>query len=258
MNENTKQANYRAIFFDLDGTLLPIHTDDFMRNYMAMLNQFIESHGVERDVFAFALRRGITAMTEHEDKQSNAVAFWDEFMSLVPKSRAFWDEILGDFYENRFNAIGSMVHPNPCAAEAVGLLQAKAYPLVLTTMPMFPLSAVEWRLDWSGLARNVFSRITHYENSTSVKPKLAYYEENLRAGGLEPGDVLLVGNNTKDDLVCMELGMDAYLITDYLINPNGFDLSLVKHGSFPDFVAWAGGLAKCTNPATSFATGLIT
>ncbi|MCL2826502.1 MAG: HAD family hydrolase [Eggerthellaceae bacterium] len=251
------QAPYKAIFFDLDGTLLPMEMDAFMQGYYQALDDYVASQGLDMATFKAGLHRGVVAMAEHEDEKSNAEVFWEAFFSEAAQDRAVWDRVLNYFYENTFNEIGNGVLANPCAARSISILQGKGYPLVLATMPMFPLRAVEWRLAWAGVDPRAFCRITHYENSTSVKPKLSYFAENLQACKLAPHEVLMVGNNTKDDLACLSLGMDAYLITDFLINRNEFDLGAVKHGSFTQFVSWVEGLLPCSCPATGIETGLV-
>lgn len=251
------QTPYRAVFFDLDGTLLPMDLDEFMGKYMGSIGRFISSHGLDIEVFSKALHSGITAMAQDDSQQSNAAVFWDRFFEIVPKDRETWLPIFEDFYENEFGLIGEGVKENPCAAESINTLKEKGYPLVLATMPMFPIRAVEWRCEWAGIDPAVFERMTNFENSSSVKPKLAYYEENLKAANLKPEEVLMVGNNTREDLACMELGMDAYLITDCLINPNDFDLHKVKHGSFEEFAAWVKTFDQCENPAASITADCV-
>lgn len=248
---------YKAIFFDLDGTLLPMDLDEFMHKYMSSIGQFAHTNGMNMELFSQGLHGGIRAMATDDSSKSNASVFWDSFFSVVPEDRQTWIPLFNEFYENHFGEIGEGVVANPYAAQSIDILQDKGYPLVLATMPMFPQRAVEWRCEWSGIDPDVFKRITNFENSTSVKPKLAYYRENLKAAELKPQDVLMVGNNTKEDLACLELGMDAYLITDHLINENNFDLDSVKHGSFQEFKAWVEALDSCENPAESFVTSVV-
>lgn len=100
---------------------------------------------------------------------------------------------------------------------------------------------------WAGVDPAAFSRITCYDNSTACKPHLDYYRENLQIAQVSPSRVLMVGNNTKEDLACLETGMDAYLVTDFLINPNEFDVATVKHGSLSDFADFAESLPACTS-----------
>ena len=162
------------------------------------------------------------------------------------------------FYEHEFGAIGEGFQPNPAAARAIETLAAKGYPLVLATMPMFPRRAVEWRLAWAGVDASKFARITSFENSTSVKPKLAYYAENVAACSLSGDDVLMVGNNTVEDLAIQGLGADAFLVTDHLLDPTeGFDLGSVKRGTMEEFAAWAESLPPCADPAQGVEAGIV-
>lgn len=61
----------------------------------------------------------------------------------------------------------------------------------------------------------------------------------------------MVGNNTMEDLSFLDLGADAYLVTDWLLDPVGFDLDTVRHGSMADLEAWVDGLPACADPAAS-------
>ena len=146
---------------------------------------------------------------------------------------------------------------NPSAQRAVETLVAKGYSLVLATMPMFPLVAVKIRLSWAGIDPDVFARITCFENSTSVKPKLDYYAENLAALGLRGKDVLMVGNNTVEDLAALDAGFDGFLVTDYALDPIHFDFSSVKHGSMEQFASWVDTLPFCANPASVVEPGRV-
>ena len=61
----------------------------------------------------------------------------------------------------------------------------------------------------------------------------------------------MVGNNTREDLAAMQLGLDGYLVTDWLLNPDGFDIETVKHGSLADFLKFAEALPACKAGAES-------
>ena len=252
-----EQTPYRAVFFDLDGTLLPMDLGEFMQSYFERLAAYVAARGIDPEIFTAGLKKGIKAMAAHDDGRLNAEAYWDAFFEVVDQDATDWAKLVGEFYEHDFGEIGKNVVPDPHAARAIETLRAKGYPLVLATMPMFPLRAVKWRLSWAGIDADAFARITNYENSTSVKPKLDYYAENLRAAGLKSEDVLMVGNNTHEDLACLDLGMDAYLVTDHLLDPVKFDLSRVKHSSMAEFAAWAEALSACEHPATGIDAGPI-
>ena len=236
---------YRAIFFDLDGTLLPMELDEFLGAYFEAIAGFVARQGLDAKAFSAGLKAGIGAMASHDDGRTNHEAYWEAFFRHADADAVAWEELLTEFYEHEFGAIGEGFQPNPAAARAIETLAAKGYPLVLATMPMFPRRAVEWRLAWAGVDASKFARITSFENSTSVKPKLAYYAENVAACSLSGDDVLMVGNNTVEDLAIQGLGADAFLVTDHLLDPTeGFDLGSVKRGTMEEFAAWAESLPR--------------
>ena len=173
-----EKRTFRAVFFDLDGTLLPMDVDVFMKSYFRALGGYVARMGIAPDQFMAGMKRGITAMATNDSGHANAESFWPEFLACIDMPEGVTAETLqaaiGDFYENEFGELGADVQPNPAAARAIEALAAKGYPLVLATMPMFPRRGVEWRLRWAGIDSAVFSRITTFENSTAVKPKPDY------------------------------------------------------------------------------------
>lgn len=242
---------YRAVCFDLDGTLLPMDLHEFLSGYYKALAAFAVAHGCNAVEVSKALDAGIDAVLKHEGGRTNHDVFWEAFCKGMGGEEPGWEALFNQFYEEEFGRLGANVVPNPAAARAIATLQAKGYPLVLTTMPLFPHRAVEWRLQWAGVPPEAFQRLTVYSNSTSVKPKLAYYQENLDAMGLSGEDVLMVGNNTVEDLAFTQLGADAFLVTDWLLNPSSMDVNEVRHGTMEQFAQWVEALPPCANPATS-------
>lgn len=252
--------NYRAIFFDLDGTLLPMDVDVFMKQYFKVLGTRLGALGIPQDAFMGGMKQGIMAMATNDTGAPNSQLFWPAFLQAVQSyvtDGVDIQEELAEFYEHDFGKVGEHFTVNPAAAQAIQTLQEKGYPLVLATMPMFPRRAVEWRVQWAGVDPAVFSRITTFDNSTSVKPKPNYYAETLAACGVEGRDVLMVGNNTKEDLAACDLGCEGFLITDNLIDPVGFEIFSIKHGSMEKFAAWAANLPACENPATNISDGVV-
>lgn len=250
---------YDAIFFDMDGTLVDLDPHTFLERYYRLLDARARRAGINAGVFNQALDAGFLAMGDHPSTITNAAAFWNAFFDayaaiagpVLLKDKRMLVDFLQGFYDEEFPTIGKGVVPNPAAQDAVALLAAKGYPLYLTTMPLFPRAGVLARLAWAQVDGSLFSRITCYDNSTAVKPQLAYYYENLAVAGARPDRVLMVGNNTVDDLACLDTGMDAYLVTDCLINDNGFDVASVKHGTLAQFAAFAQSLPDCPSRAAA-------
>lgn len=255
------QNTYRAVCFDLDGTLLPMDIDEFMSAYFKRIAAYMASHGMDAQQFMAALKAGTKRMATHDGDQTNEQVFWQEFFNIYvvedPDERQRIHALADDFYDKDFPHIGDGFQGDPAAARVVQKLAQKGYPLLLTTMPMFPRRAVEHRLEWAGVDPAVFSRITSYENSCSVKPKQTYYAENLAAMGLRGEDVLMVGNNTMEDMSFLDLGADGYLVTDWLLDPIGFDMDSIKHGTMIDFEAWVDALPPCEDPANGISGGIV-
>ena len=247
------RAPYDCIFFDMDGTLLPMEVRDFLTPYYELLAAASVRAGFDPHAMREAVNQGIFSMYDHPETETNEDAFWRVFYDLMfseeptQEQRDCMRRFFEDFYEHDFGKAGEGVVPNPWAARAVSTLAGKGYPLYLTTMPMFPLSAIAWRMKWAQVDIAPFCRVTTFDNSTSVKPHLGYYRENLALAGVEPARVLMVGNNTVDDLSCLQVGMDAFLVTDYLINDTLFDVDSVKHGNMEEFAQWVEGLPACTS-----------
>lgn len=241
------QRAYKAIFFDLDGTLLPVDMDAFLKAYFEALGAFSAKHGHDPKQFVDALNKGVFAMLK-EDGGRNDERFWRTFCALLSigeDEKTEYEKLMEEFYTTAFDELGALITPTPESAQVVNLLKEKGYRLYLTTMPLFPRVAVEKRVQWAGCDPAAFERITTYDNSTSTKPHLAYYRENVEAIGLKPEEILMVGNNTREDLAAMQLGLDGYLVTDWLLNPDDFDIETVKHGSMADFLQFVQDLPEC-------------
>lgn len=257
---------YRAICFDLDGTLLPMDIDEFMAAYFKRIGSFMAQQGYDAAAFMEALKRGTHAMALHDDDHTNEEAFWEAFFvsfeeaqgrPLTDGERERMRQKADEFYATDFAHIGDGFTPNPLSSQIVEALREKGYPLVLATMPMFPRQAVKHRLAWAGVDPQAFDRITSYENSKSIKPKQTYFAEVLAAIGVPGNEVLMVGNNTMEDFACTDLGMDGYLVTDHLLNPISMDINQMRNGSLAELATWVAELPSCASPAQGIATGPI-
>lgn len=225
----------KTVLFDLDGTLLPMGQDEFIARYMDELSSKMETLGYDKKSVIAAVWSGTKAMILNDGTKTNETRFWDTFAAKLGEDVRKTEAPLEDFYRNEFNRIKAVSTPPTHSREVIELLKNKKYSLVLATNPVFPRIAVEARLKWIGIDINVFDYVTSYENCTYCKPNLGYYREILQRIGKEPQECFMVGNNVKEDMCTLELGMEAFLVTDNLENAEGADISCYRNGSMQEF-----------------------
>lgn len=226
-----------TVLFDLDGTLLPMQQDAFVRRYLGLLSLKAAAHGLEPKAVVEALWRGTAAMMKNDGAASNRTRFWDSFAADLGQGIRALEPVFKDFYGHEFDLARDVILPNPQARGLIDMLVAKGYTLALATNPLFPPVAIDTRLNWVGLSRADFAYISDYENSNYCKPHPGYFQAVLRALGKRPEEALMAGNSVSEDMAAREAGLAVYLITDCLEGEG--DHSLFPHGSFVEFVAYA-------------------
>lgn len=230
---------FKAILFDLDGTLLPMDQDPFVHCYFSLLAQKLAQHGYDSKTFIDTVWAGTRAMIQNDGSKTNEQAFWDAFSKVYPDNIERDIGIFTDFYGNEFCQAKVYCGFNPESAETVRSLRKAGYRVALATNPVFPPIATVTRMGWAGLTPDDFELFTTYDNSGYCKPNPDYFAEVLKKmGGLSPEECLMVGNDIDDDGGAQALGMKLFLLTDCLINRNGKDISAVPHGSFADLMQY--------------------
>ena len=220
------------VFFDLDGTLLPMDLDEFIHGYFGLLAAKAAPRGYEPETLIRGVWEGIAAMVANDGTRPNEDAFWDAFAARFG-ARALEDKpLFNEFYANEFQQAQRFCGFDPAAAETVAWIKGQGYRVALATNPLYPAVATRSRIRWAGLEPEDFEFYTTYENIGCCKPNLAYYREVLRRAGLPPEECVMVGNDVGEDMVAAALGMRVFLLTDCLINKDGADVSRWPHGSF--------------------------
>ncbi|HEY8444748.1 MAG TPA: HAD family hydrolase [Bacilli bacterium] len=222
---------FKTIFFDLDGTLLLMDQDEFLKYYFAKLSLKFKNEGSN---FIDAVKIGVMGMLKNEGSMTNEEAFWKAFTAIYPHGKTLEDKFL-DFYQNEFQELKPYTSLHDHAKEVIKILKDKGYDLVLCTNPVFPKLATFSRIMWTGINPRDFIWITTYDNSHYCKPNLNYYQEVLKITNKKPIDVLMVGNDVEEDLCVKELGMKTYLVTDNLLNRKNLEIITDYQGTFNDF-----------------------
>lgn len=226
----------KMILFDLDGTLLPMDQDVFVKGYFKSLTDRLAPYGFEPKGLIDSIWHGIAAMVKNDGSRSNEAAFWADFHRCHGQKGRDAEPAFRAFYEEEFDQARVFCGYNPQAADAVKRLKAAGYRVALATNPIFPEVAQHIRLRWAGLEPEMFELITTYESIGLSKPNPAYYKEVARRLGVEPGECMMVGNDVSEDMVAQSIGMQVFLLTDCLINTEGKDISAYPQGSFPELL----------------------
>lgn len=229
---------YKAILFDLDGTLLPMDQDAFVKGYFSRLAVKLAPLGYDPKKLIDAIWTGTGAMVKNDGKTTNEEAFWQKFMQIFGEQARQDEPVFADFYANEFQQVRDICGYNPKAKEAIDAIKAMGYRTVLATNPIFPAIATESRMRWAGLELQDFELYTTYENSSYCKPNPAYYQEILDKIGLEGKECLMVGNDVTEDGAAAKLGMDVFLLPACLINKENKDISAYPQGDFSDLLAY--------------------
>ena len=229
---------YQGIFFDLDGTLLPMDNDEFTRGYLHHLAQAMAPLGYREETLIPAMWKGVASMVKGDGSRSNFTAFWEAFSQILGKECYEHIPSFDHFYTTEFHKCAAFTAPAPALAQqAVKLAREKASTVVLATNPMFPRVAVEARLGWAGLSADQFHHITDYENSGTCKPNPAYYREIAQKLGLDPEKCLMIGNNAQEDIEAAQAaGLDTFLLEDCLISKG--ELPNTPRGDFSALITF--------------------
>lgn len=232
----------KMVFFDLDGTLLPMDMDEFTMGYFKMLAAKAAPHGYELQSLVRAIWHGVSAMVRNDGHCTNEDAFWEDFAGIYGEEALKDKPLFNEFYANEFQNARKFCGYNPEATAAVRWIKAQGFRVALATNPLFPAVATESRIRWTGLAPDEFEFYTTYENIGWCKPNPDYYREVLRRAGLSAGECLMVGNDVSEDMVAADLGMKVFLLKDCLINKSGEEIGKYPNGSFAELREYVAGL----------------
>ncbi len=227
---------YKAIFFDLDGTLLPCDIDAFTKAYFTELAKVLAPHGYEKDELVAAIWGGTKKMYMNDGTKTNRDVFWECFAHSAKGDVKEAERLCDAFYSKEFHNARAVCRENPFAVEAVKAARAAADVVVCATNPLFPMVGQLSRLSWVGLEGNMFDTVTSYEENCYCKPNPEYYRAICSRFELDPAEVLMIGNDEDEDMhAASSLGIDTYLVTDCLI-PSKKKPYEGKRGTFAEMV----------------------
>ncbi len=224
----------KAILFDLDGTLLPIDTDQFISTYVKRIAAYM-AHHVDPEQFVRQLWKSTEKMIRSNDgNRTNQEEFESDFFGVVGNKEVL-TPLLERFYEEEFPKLAEFVSSHGFIPEMIQEAKNKGYRLIVATNPLFPKMAILERIHWTGARPEDFEWITSYETSHFTKPNPGYFQEIVERIGLSADECLMVGNDAQEDLVAQKVGLKTYLVTDHLIDRGTPPFIPDGKGSMRDF-----------------------
>lgn len=222
----------KAVLFDLDGTLLPMDQDLFIKAYFKGLATKLAPLGYNPEQLIKGVWAGTDAMVRNDGEKTNEEVFWEVFAGIVGPNVKEDEAHFIEYYQTEFQKVKEVCGFVPQAAEVVHLLQEMGLRVALATNPLFPAIATESRIRWAGLTPEDFELYTTYEDNSYCKPNLEYYKAILERMDIAAEECLMVGNDVGEDMVTEQLGMKVFLLTDSLINKTDKDISVYPNGDF--------------------------
>ncbi len=233
---------FKAILFDLDDTLLRNEMHEFVNAYWGTLlpkiSKVFPDHQIKDAILA-----GTQAMiTARRSSTSLRDIFIQKFEQTTNLDFLDVEPIFFDYYKKEYREIKSVTQRVTGARTAVETALKVVDDLVLATIPIFPLVAIEERIRWAGLEDAAFSFITSFEVMHASKPNPEYYAEIADHIGCAPEDCLMIGNDYKDDMVAKAVGMKTFLVTDYAMRQEDGTFEPDYQGSFRDLIDFLSSL----------------
>ena len=236
------RMNITTVLFDLDGTLLPMDQDAFVKDYFGRIAAKLAPAGYDPRQLIDVIWRGTAAMVKNDGRKTNEEVFWDYAVSVFGEKMLRDKALFDEFYETEFDKIKAACGFQPAAAGIIHDLKKRGFRIALATNPIFPARATQWRIQWAGLRPDDFELYTTYENSFHSKPNPEYYMDLLARLNAKPEACLMVGNDVGEDMIAGQLGMHVFLLTDCLINKSGEEIGKYPHGGFDDLAKFLSAL----------------
>ncbi|MBQ7348986.1 MAG: HAD family hydrolase [Clostridia bacterium] len=226
----------KAILFDLDGTLLPMDQNIFVKTYFGGLAKKLALRGYEPQQLINSVWTGVKAMIKNDGEKLNEQIFWDVFENIYGKKVKSDMKYFEEYYEQDFDKVQEVCGYNEKAKQVMNTVKQLGFRTALATNPIFPAIATKKRIFWAGLDYTDYELITTYENSRFCKPNLEYYKDVIKELNVLPEECVMVGNDVSEDMVASKLGLKVFLLTDCLINKDNVDISAFPNGSYDQLI----------------------
>jgi FMN phosphatase YigB (HAD superfamily) len=206
-----------TVLFDLDDTLINNNAEHFTRAYLGLLGKHLQEK-VDSKIMIPALLEGTRRMVE-KTSISNTLeeTFDNSFYPAIKLDKSQIASRIRDFYDKIFPLLQPETSPRPLAVEVVKECLARGWQVAVATNPLFPMAAVQHRLNWAGLdiKEIPFMAVTSFDTYHFSKPQPAFFAEVTARIGAFNHPVVMVGNDLDDDIIpAGKAGLPVFWLTD--------------------------------------------
>ncbi|WNC15915.1 HAD family hydrolase [Brevibacillus brevis] len=205
-----------TILFDLDGTLLEMQTDPFVKSYLKEVGRHVGTQYDTEKLLSLIWEATKAMIVSKEPDKTNEQVFIEYFTSHSDWKREEVWRLFDSFYRDVFPTLSHLTYPSPWAKKIVEAAKSQGFRIAVATNPVFPREAIYHRLAWIGMTSDEFELVTVYEDMHYTKPNPGYFAEICEKLGVEPAECVMVGNHMQEDMVASKLGMKTFLVTNWL------------------------------------------
>jgi FMN phosphatase YigB (HAD superfamily) len=230
-----------TLLLDLDDTLLGNSMDSFLPAYLRSLCEHLAPF-IPAEKLVSTLMSGTQAMLDNDmpDKALKEV-FDQAFYPVLGIQEADYIQRFDSFYSDEFSKLQQLTQFRPEAVSMIEEAFNRGYNVAIATNPLFPMTAIQQRLEWAGLSPEIypFLLIPSYETFHFAKPNTAFFTESLAKLGWPAGPVVMVGDDFDHDIApARVLGIGNFWITENGA-PSGEELpTSAGCGNIQDLLPW--------------------
>jgi len=228
----------KGILFDLDDTLLRNDMSAFVQAYFSSLAPRIADFFPQNDFIPIITQATQAMVQAPRSARTLRQVFIEHFEKLSGLEFGRLEPIFLHYYQNEFKSVRAVSQPMAAAPAVMEAALKLTDRLVLATIPIFPLIAIQERLRWAGLQDIPFRLVTSFEIMHCCKPNPDYFIEIAEMVGCRPEDCLMVGNDHVDDLAAKSTGMTTFLVTDFARNAGKSSIEPDYSGSINDLLSF--------------------
>jgi FMN phosphatase YigB (HAD superfamily) len=229
-----------TLLIDLDDTLLGNDMDTFIPAYLRALGKHLAPHIDTSRLTPIMLAATQNMFQNNRPDRTLKEAFDPDFYPALGVTESQIRQPIDEFYAEVFPALSGTTQPRPEAVEVIDEAFRRGWKVAIATNPLFPLAAIQHRLDWAGLSpqKYPFAIVPSYESFHFAKPNPAYFAELLARFGWPRGATVMVGNDADHDVRgAQQIGIPTFWVSNGSPYPEGFPAPSAS-GEIVDLIPW--------------------